>query len=142
RPSLSFPLPPRPARFPPMTTPPTRIERDTLGEMEVPGDALWGASTQRAVLNFPVSGEGLDAGLIYAYGLIKAAAARVNGESGAVAAARVALIGGAAEEVRAGRLDRHFVVEVFQTGSGTSTNMNVNEVIANRCSQFAGEPLG
>ncbi len=125
-----------------MTTVSTRIECDTLGEMEVPGDALWGASTQRAVLNFPVSGEGLDSGLIHAYGLIKAAAARVNGELGVVSAERVALIERAAEEVRAGRLDRHFVVDVFQTGSGTSTNMNVNEVIANRCSQFAGEPLG
>ncbi len=125
-----------------MATPPTRTERDTLGEMEIPGDALWGASTQRAVLNFPVSGEGLDAGLIRAYGLIKGAAARVNGELGAVSPERVALIERAAAEVREGELDRHFVVDVFQTGSGTSTNMNVNEVIANRCSQLAGEPLG
>ncbi len=125
-----------------MTTPPTRTERDTLGEMEIPGDALWGASTQRAVLNFPISGEGLDVGLIHAYGLIKGAAARANGELGTVSPDRVALIERAAQEVAEGRLDRHFVVDVFQTGSGTSTNMNANEVIANRCSQLAGEPLG
>lgn len=119
-----------------------RIERDTMGEMEVPGDALWGASTQRAVLNFPVSGERLDPALIHAYGLIKWAAARANRELGIVPSDLTDLIESAAAEVFEGKLDEHFVVDVFQTGSGTSTNMNVNEVIANRCSQLAGEAIG
>ena len=119
-----------------------RIERDTMGEMEVPEDALWGASTQRAVLNFPVSGERLDPALIHAYGLIKWAAARANRELGIVAPDLADLIESAAAEVFEGTLDGHFVVDVFQTGSGTSTNMNVNEVIANRCSQLAGEAIG
>ncbi len=113
-----------------------------MGEMEVPGTALWGASTQRAVLNFPVSGEGLDPALIHAYGLIKWAAARANRELGIVPDELADLIESAAAEVFAGKLDEHFVVDVFQTGSGTSTNMNANEVIANRCSQLAGEPVG
>lgn len=119
-----------------------RIERDTMGEMEVPEDALWGASTQRAALNFPVSGERLDPALIHAYGLIKWAAARANRELGIVPPDLADLIETAAAEVFGGKLDGHFVVDVFQTGSGTSTNMNVNEVIANRCSQLAGEAVG
>lgn len=113
-----------------------------MGEMEVPGEALWGASTQRAVLNFPVSGEGLDPAMLHAYGLIKWAAARANRELGVVPGDLADLIETAAAEVFAGKLDQHFVVDVFQTGSGTSTNMNTNEVIANRCSQLAGEPVG
>ncbi len=120
----------------------TRIERDTMGEMEVPFDALWGASTQRAVRNFPVSGERVDSELIHAIGLIKWAAARSNGELGVVPKELTALIEKAAEEVFLGRHDEHFVVDVFQTGSGTSTNMNANEVISNRCSVLAGEALG
>ncbi len=119
-----------------------RIERDTMGEMEVPAAALWGASTQRAVLNFPVSGEMLDPAMIHAYGLIKWAAARANRELGSVPGELANLIESAAAEVFAGTLDGHFVIDVFQTGSGTSTNMNVNEVIANRCSQLAGEAVG
>jgi len=119
-----------------------RIERDTMGEMEVPEDALWGASTQRAVLNFPVSGEVLDPALIHAYGLIKWAAARANGALGVIPTDLAMLIGEASREVFEGQHDRHFVVDVFQTGSGTSTNMNVNEVIANRCSLLAGQALG
>ncbi len=119
-----------------------RIERDTMGEMEVPGEALWGASTQRAVLNFPVSGTTVDPGIIHAYGLVKWAAARANRELGTVSPEKTDLIEKAAEEVFRGTLDAHFVVDVFQTGSGTSTNMNANEVIANRCSQLAGTELG
>ena len=119
-----------------------RIERDTMGEMAVPAEALWGASTQRAVLNFPISGETLDARLVRAYGLIKWAAASTNGELGVVEKRKTELIEKAAEEVFLGKLDEHFVVDVFQTGSGTSTNMNANEVIANRCSQLAGEEIG
>lgn len=124
-----------------MSTGENRVERDTMGEMEVPADALWGASTQRAVLNFPVSGEVLDPAMIHAYGLIKWAAARANRELGVVPSDFADLIELAAIEVFEGKLDAHFVVDVFQTGSGTSTNMNVNEVIANRCSQLAGEAL-
>lgn len=120
----------------------TRTERDTMGEMEVPADALWGASTQRAVLNFPISGETLDPGIVQAYGLIKWAAARANGELDVVPTDLTKLIEQAAEEVFEGKHDDHFVVDVFQTGSGTSTNMNANEVIANRCSQLAGEAVG
>ena len=119
-----------------------RLERDTMGEMEVPAEALWGASTQRAVLNFPVSGERFDPDLIYAYGLIKWAAARADAALGVVAPNLAELIERAAAEVFSGEHDGHFVVDVFQSGSGTSTNMNANEVIANRCSILAREPLG
>jgi fumarate hydratase class II len=120
----------------------TRIEKDTMGEMEVPASALYGASTQRAVLNFPVSGEPVESGMVRAYGLIKWAAARVNGELGHVDKDKTELIEKAALEVYEGKLDEHFPVDVYQTGSGTSTNMNANEVIANRCSQIAGEAIG
>ena len=120
----------------------TRVERDTMGEMEVPSEALYGASTQRAVLNFPVSGEPVESGIIHAYGLIKWAAARVNGELGQVDTSLTGQIEVAAKEVYEGKLDQHFPVDVYQTGSGTSTNMNANEVIANRCSQIAGKPIG
>jgi len=120
----------------------TRVERDTMGEMEVPTEALYGASTQRAVLNFPVSGQPVEAGIIHAYGLIKWAAARVNGELGQVDKSLTEQIEVAAGEVYEGKLDEHFPVDVYQTGSGTSTNMNANEVIANRCSQIAGKPIG
>ena len=113
-----------------------------MGEMEVPEEALYGASTQRAVLNFPISGESTSPGLIHAYGLIKWAAARVNGELGHVDKELTAQIEIAAQEVYEGKLDEHFPVDVYQTGSGTSTNMNANEVIANRCSQIAGNPIG
>jgi len=113
-----------------------------MGEMEIPGTALWGASTQRAVLNFPISGDRVDSGIIHAYGLVKWAAAKANTDLGILPADLGGLIETAAMEIHLGRHDEHFVVDVFQTGSGTSTNMNVNEVIANRCSILAGEPLG
>lgn len=119
----------------------TRIERDSMGEMPVPSQALYGASTQRAVLNFPISQQPVDPGIIRAYGLIKLAAARVNGELGHVPREKTALIEQAALEVCQGRLDAHFPVDTYQTGSGTSTNMNANEVIANRCAQLAGVPI-
>jgi len=120
----------------------TRLERDTMGEVRVPREALWGAATQRAVENFPVSGERVDPGLIHAYGLVKAVAARVNAELGALPESLAGPIEAAAREVAEGRLDEHFVVDVFQTGSGTSTNMNLNEVIANRASQLSGGEAG
>ncbi|NNC89591.1 MAG: class II fumarate hydratase [Akkermansiaceae bacterium] len=118
-----------------------RLEKDSMGEMPVPADALYGASTQRAVLNFPVSHEPVDPGIVHAFGLIKWAAARVNGELGHVDKAKTALIEQAAQEVHEGKLDAHFPIDVYQTGSGTSTNMNANEVIANRCAQLAGVAL-
>ena len=120
----------------------TRIETDSMGEMPVPTDALYGASTQRAVLNFPVSGRRVPGPIIHAYGLIKWAVARVHCELGLLSKEKADLIEQAALEVAEGKLDAHFVLDIYQTGSGTSTNMNVNEVIANRASQIAGKPVG
>jgi fumarate hydratase class II len=116
----------------------SRTERDALGELEVPGDALWGASTQRAVQNFPVSGERFPRVFLRGLGLVKAAAAEANAELGVLDATRAVAIGRAAREVAEGRWDAHFVVDVFQTGSGTSTNMNANEVIARRAREILG----
>jgi fumarate hydratase class II len=108
----------------------TRIERDSMGEMEVPADALYGASTQRAVLNFPISGHRFPRPFIRALGLIKQAAAEVNGELGLVDQPLAEAIAAAAAEVAQGAHDDHFPIDVYQTGSGTSTNTNANEVIA------------
>ena len=116
----------------------TRIERDSMGEMEVPAEALWGASTQRAVLNFPVSGERFPRPFVRALGLVKEAAAAANAQLGALEGGIALAIRAAAREVAEGVLDDHFVVDVFQTGSGTSTHMNANEVIARRASQLRG----
>jgi fumarate hydratase, class II len=118
--------------------PDTRTERDSMGPMEVPADAYYGASTQRAVLNFPISGERFTRPFIRVLGLIKLAAARVNAELGLLDPEKAGAIEQAAREVADGKLDAHFVVDIFQTGSGTSTNMNANEVIANRASEIAG----
>jgi fumarate hydratase class II len=109
----------------------TRIERDSMGELEVPADALWGAQTQRAVNNFPISGITMPRTFIRALGLIKAAAARANQSLQLLDRSKAKAIRAAAKRVVDGELDRHFPVDVFQTGSGTSTNMNANEVIAN-----------
>lgn len=117
-----------------MSEKPMRIERDSMGTMHVPHDALWGASTQRAIENFPISGWRFPRGFIRALGLVKSVAARVNVELGLLDARIGSAISAAADEVAAGTLDAHFVVDVFQTGSGTSTNMNANEVIATRAS--------
>ena len=113
-----------------------------MGDMDVPVSALYGASTQRAVLNFPISGHRFPREFIRALGLIKIAAARSNLDLGKLDATRADFITKAAQEVCDGKLDDQFPVDVFQTGSGTSTNMNANEVIANRCSQMAGKPIG
>jgi len=113
-----------------------------MGTMEVPADALYGASTQRAVLNFPVSGDRFGREFIRAIGLVKWAAAQANAELGKLDATRTDLISRAAQEVIDGKLDEHFPLDIYQTGSGTSTNMNANEVIGNRCSQLAGKPVG
>ncbi|MFQ5878891.1 MAG: lyase family protein, partial [Dehalococcoidia bacterium] len=110
----------------------TRVERDSMGPMEVPATAYYGASTMRAVLNFPISGLHLPRRFIRALGLIKLAAARVNSELGLLKPETADAIVRAAQEVADGRYDDQFVVDIFQTGSGTSTNMNANEVIANR----------
>jgi fumarate hydratase class II len=107
-----------------------RIERDTMGEVRVPATALWRAQTQRAVENFPVSGRGLEPAQIKALAQIKAAAAAVNAELGVIDADVAAAIEAAAKEVAEGRHDAHFPIDTFQTGSGTSSNMNANEVIA------------
>lgn len=119
-----------------------RIERDTLGEVRVPAEALYGASTQRAVENFPMSGLRFPRRFLRALGAIKWAAARVNLELGLLDRRIGEAIARAAEEVRDGRHDAHFVVDIFQTGSGTSTNMNANEVVANRAIQILGGTLG
>jgi len=120
----------------------TRMEKDSMGEMSVPATALYGASTQRAIINFPVSGYRFSREFIRALGLIKWAAAQANHDLGLLDAHRCALIVQAAEEVIDGKLDEHFPLDIFQTGSGTSTNTNANEVIANRCAQLAGKSIG
>lgn len=110
--------------------------------MEVADDALYGASTQRAVLNFPISGRPMPGAFIQGLGLVKLACARANRELGLLTEEKYQAIETAAREVAEGSLNAHFPVDVFQTGSGTSTNTNANEVIANRASRLAGEPLG
>jgi fumarate hydratase class II len=125
-----------------MTEKATRIEKDSMGEMTVPAHALHGASTHRAVLNFPVSGYRFSRPFIRALGLIKWAAAQANRDLGLLDADCAALIGRAAQEVAEGELDDHFPLDIFQTGSGTSTNTNANEVIANRSAQVAGKGIG
>lgn len=115
-----------------------RVEHDTMGEVRVPVDALWRAQTQRAVENFPISGRGLDRAQIRALGLLKGAAARVNAQLGVLPEDLAAAIAAAADEVAAGKWDDHFPVDVFQTGSGTSSNMNANEVIATLATRALG----
>ena len=112
-----------------------RIEHDSMGEVEVPAQALWKAQTQRAVENFPISGTPIEPRLVHALGQVKAAAARANGELGVLDADRADAIVAAATEVARGEHDDQFPIDVFQTGSGTSSNMNANEVI----SSLAGE---
>ncbi|MFZ5824530.1 MAG: class II fumarate hydratase [Bacillota bacterium] len=119
-----------------------RTERDSMGEMDVPEEAYYGASTARAVLNFPISGVGLPRPFLRALGLIKEAAALTNRDLGLLDGAVAEAIAQAAREVAEGRWDSHFVVDTFQTGSGTSTNMNANEVIANRAGELLGGSRG
>lgn len=119
-----------------------RLERDSLGEVRVPAGALYGAQTQRAVKNFPVSGVRLPRMFLRALGLIKHAAADANEKLGHLGPALAAVIKAAALEVADGKLDDHFPVDVYQTGSGTSTNMNANEVISNRAIQLSGGVIG
>ena len=119
-----------------------RTERDSMGEVQVPQDAYYGASTQRAFENFPISGTVFSRRFIWALGLLKGSAARVSGPKGYVDRERADAIARAADEVRDGALDDHFVLDIFQTGSGTSTNTNANEVIANRAGELLGGVLG
>jgi fumarate hydratase, class II len=124
------------------TTEETRIERDSMGEMQVPAHAYWGANTHRAVLNFPISDLRFQRQFIRALGQIKQAAAQVNESLGTVDPQIAEAIIQAAQEVIDGKLDSHFVLDIFQTGSATSTNMNANEVIANRASELLGGSRG
>jgi len=119
-----------------------RVERDSLGEMHVPADAYWGAQTQRAVENFPISGITFGRRFVRALGVVKKAAAQANDDLGLVPEEKAECIVEAADEVIAGEHDDQFPVDVFQTGSGTSSNMNANEVIANRATEIYGGEIG
>jgi len=119
-----------------------RTEEDSLGEMQVPADAYWGAQTQRAVENFPISGIGMSRRFIRALGVVKKAAAQANRDLDLIDDDTADAIVAAADEVIAGEHDDQFPVDVFQTGSGTSSNMNANEVIANRAAEIAGAEIG
>ncbi|MDY6914290.1 MAG: class II fumarate hydratase [Planctomycetota bacterium] len=120
----------------------TRTEKDSMGEVELPAEVVYGAHTARAAANFRISGWRMPRGFIAALGLIKRAAAGAHKEAGRLDAKKADAVIAAAQEVIDGRLDGQFVVDVFQTGSGTSTNMNANEVIANRASQILGGRAG
>jgi fumarate hydratase class II len=119
-----------------------RNESDSMGEMQVPEAAYYGAQTQRAVLNFPVSDRRFPRPFIRALGLVKQSAAETNQEMGFLDGERADAIVKAAQEIIDGRLDDQFVVDIYQTGSGTSTNMNMNEVISNRANEILGQPRG
>src|ERR1700722_11031514 len=124
-----------------MSQPEFRTEHDSMGEVLVPADALWGAQTQRAVENFPVSGERIGRDMIGALGAIKGTAAAGNAELGVLDADMADAIGDAAAAVARGEYADQFPVDVFQTGSGTSSNMNANEVIATLASRRLGRPV-
>jgi fumarate hydratase class II len=120
----------------------TRVERDTMGEVEVPADRYWGAQTARSLVHFAIGDDTIPIEVIHAFGIVKRAAAEVNVELGLLDERIGRLVAQAAAEVAEGRLDDHFPLRVWQTGSGTQTNMNVNEVIANRAIELAGGTLG
>jgi fumarate hydratase, class II len=126
----------------PETTSKTRIETDSMGEMEVPADKYWGAQTQRSLLHFNIGDDRMPRELIRALGILKKAAALVNEELGKLPADKARLIVQACDEVIEGKLDEHFPLRVWQTGSGTQTNMNANEVISNRAIELAGGRMG
>ena len=118
-----------------------RIERDSMGEMRVPADRYWGAQTQRSFENFRIGTEKMPEEIIRAFAILKKAAAMANHRLGRLDGERLACISQACGEILAGKLAGHFPLAVWQTGSGTQSNMNVNEVIANRGSQIAGKTL-
>src|SRR6266481_5081136 len=122
--------------------PKTRIESDSMGQIEVPAHAYWGAQTQRSLLHFNIGGDTMPPELIRAFGILKKACALVNQDLGKLPADKAELIVQAADEVIAGKLDDQFPLRIWQTGSGTQTNMNVNEVIANRAIELAGGKMG
>jgi fumarate hydratase class II len=120
----------------------TRTERDSLGVVEVPADRYWGAQTQRALNNFPIGDHPMPLEVVHAYGLLKRACAEANGATGGLPAWKAELIASVSDEVAAGSLDDHFPLGIWQSGSGTPTHMNVNEVITNRSIQLVGGVLG
>ena len=120
----------------------TRRETDSMGAIEVPADRYWGAQTQRSLIHFSIGADRMPKQVYHAYGYVKKAAARVNARAGRLAGWKTELIGQLCDEVTAGKLDEHFPLHVWQTGSGTQSNMNVNEVISNRCVQLVGGELG
>src|SRR6266705_6270024 len=128
--------------FPDLTMADYRIEHDSFGEIRVPADRLWGAQTQRSLENFRISGERMPSELIHALAKVKRACALVNRELGELPADKANAIAAAAEEVLAGRRDGEFPLVIWQTGSGTQTNMNMNEVLANRASELLGGERG
>ena len=119
-----------------------RIEQDTMGELKVPADRYYGAQTARSLINFPIGTEKMPVEVIHAFGVLKQAAALTNAKLGILSDQQAELIAQAAAEVAAGQLDDHFPLVVWQTGSGTQSNMNANEVIANRAIEIAGGVLG
>jgi fumarate hydratase class II len=119
-----------------------RIEKDSLGDVQVPAEALYGAQTMRAADNFPISGIRFPRPFIQALGVVKQSAAKANRDLGLVPTDKAEAVIAAAQQVIDGTLDGHFVLDIFQTGSGTSTNMNANEVLANRASELRGHPRG
>lgn len=119
-----------------------RIEKDTMGTIEVPSDKYWGAQTQRSIQNFRIGGQRMPIEVIHAYGVLKKAAAMINTELGNLPAEKTKVIAQVCDEITAGKLDEHFPLVVWQTGSGTQTNMNVNEVISNRAIEILGGEKG
>src|SRR5258707_9698811 len=120
----------------------TRIESDSMGEIEVPGDKYWGAQTERSLLHFNIGFDVMPREMIRAFGILKKACALVNQDLGKLTAEKTKVIVQACDEVIAGKLDAHFPLRVWQTGSGTQTNMNANEVISNRAIEIAGGVMG
>src|SRR5574341_1161831 len=119
-----------------------RLETDSMGEIQVPDDKYYGAQTARSLIHFKIGGERMPREMIWAFGILKKAAALVNKELGLLPAEKADLIVKAADEVISGKLDEHFPLVVWQTGSGTQSNMNVNEVISNRAIELAGGKMG
>ena len=120
----------------------TRSESDSMGKIEVPADRYWGAQTERSLIHFAIGNDTMPPELIRAFGVLKKAAALVNQDLGKLPQEKAKLIAQAADEVIDGKLDEHFPLRVWQTGSGTQTNMNANEVISNRAIEIAGGVMG
>src|SRR6202521_3342184 len=126
----------------PAASNPTRTESDSMGKIDVPADRYYGAQTARSLIHFAIGKDTMPAELIRAFGILKKAAALVNQDLGKLPPEKARLIAHAADEVIAGKLNEHFPLRVWQTGSGTQTNMNVNEVISNRAIEMAGGVMG